>query len=72
VAQGVGGLVGKTVGAAGWPGLRGGKRVIATFSNDDSPRTAHPLRNATPPWLADRIAARAAFGFTDIETEGVE
>ena len=47
--KGGGQAVRETVGAAGWPGLHNGRRVIATFSNEDSRTTAQPLRNASPP-----------------------
>jgi hypothetical protein len=63
----------ETVGAAGWPGPHDGRRVIATFSNEDSRTTAQPLRNASPP--EQHTGDGPDFvrpGSVDSETEGVE
>ena len=71
-------------GERGWAGRSGdrwgrwlarsarGRRVIATFSNEDSRTTAQPLRNASPPEQRYRRCPTRAAWVVDTETEGGE
>ncbi|MCU1468262.1 MAG: hypothetical protein JWM72_4190 [Actinomycetia bacterium] len=71
--KGGGQVARETVGAAGWPGPHDSRRVIATFSNEDSCTTAQPLRNASPP--EQHTGTEPDFvrpGSVNSETEGVE
>jgi hypothetical protein len=68
----VGGPLESPLGPLGGPACQS-KRVIATFSNEDSRTTAQPLRNASPP--EQHTGDGPDFvrpGSVDSETEGVE